>query len=585
MFQYISDIHLEYLTYIPYIKKTGNNLCLVGDIGHPGTYLFNTFLKKCSETYKNIFLVYGNHEYYSILRGKNKKIETMQQRIDYQKNFPLNVHFLNNSCVYFNKNTQEVKYKLDVNDNKSNYLKIIGSTLWSNKGRKANNFKNIFVEENQLLTFEYQSQLFLNSKYYILEELYKEEISTLLLTHYTTHKLCNGLYIDNKDTNHIPEFFHKDYLIAAINGHTHSSINTVVPGTAIKLVANCFGYKSENQKVVMYNENATISPDELTNISFCGIYSNSDINPIEILYKIMTRPNPKYNIGQVSEYTSFIITTTTKDNTILYVNRAFEQLTGYSLNDIQGKNCRFLQSPTGEIRRGVNRQYCDNNLLFNVKTDIFNNDEVQFITYNFMKNGTKFINLVTIIPITINSMNYFVGFQRNITNEIHKFSLDKISKTIMDQNIIDDLKNNNINNDLNDNKSITFSSIMSDTQTILSTDSHSTYRNKSIRYKHFFDDNPSLLCIIDLNGYLKKVNTAFLNAFGYTKLEMINKPIFEFIHHEYVIKSIQCFQNIQDVKHYTYQTKFIRKDKNIINLNLTLNLKGDIIYCVSNVIQ
>ena len=155
----------------------------------------------------------------------------------------------------------------------------------------------------------------------------------------------------------------------------------------------------------------------------------------------------------------------------------------------------------------------------------------------------------------------------------------------MDQNIIDDLKNNNINNDLNDNKSITLSSIMSDTQTILSTDSHSTYRNKSIRYKHFFDENPSLLCIIDLNGYLKKVNTAFLKVFGYTKLEMINKPIFEFIHHESVFNSIKCFQNIQDVKHYTYQTKFIRKDKNIINLNLTLNLKGDIIYCASNVIQ
>ena len=58
MFQYISDIHLEYLTAIPNIKKTATNLCLVGDIGHPGTFLFNKFLKKCSEMYKNVFLVY-----------------------------------------------------------------------------------------------------------------------------------------------------------------------------------------------------------------------------------------------------------------------------------------------------------------------------------------------------------------------------------------------------------------------------------------------------------------------------------------------------------------------------------------------
>lgn len=589
MFQYISDIHLEYLTYIPHIKPTANNLFLVGDIGHPGTYLFNMFLKKCSENYKNVFLIYGNHEYYSILRGKNKKIETMQQRIEYQKDFPQNVHFLNNSCVYFNKNTQEVKYTLDYNDDKSNYLKIIGSTLWSNKGAKANNFKNIFVEENQLLTFEYQSQLFTASKYYIIQELYKEEIETILLTHYTTHKLCNGLYLDNKDTNHIPELFHKNYLLAAINGHTHSSINTVVPGTTIKLLANCYGYKSENQKIVMYNENAKLSPNDITSVSFCGMYSTNDINPIEFLYKIMTRPNPKYNIGQVSEYSSFIITTTTKDNTIIYANRAFEQLTGYSLSEVRGKNCRFLQSPTGEIRRGINREFCDNNLIFNVKTGIFNKEEVQFITYNFMKNGTKFINLVTVIPIVINSMSYFVGFQRNITNDIYKFDINKINKSIIDQNIIQDIIKQNVQfiDDTNDSKSITFSSIISDTHSMLSFDSSGNrFRKiKSIRYKHFFDENPSCLCIIDLNGYLKKINKTFLNVLCYKKEEMINKPILEFIPPENIFETIQSFENIQTEKHCTFTNTYIRKDKTLVNINWSIDLKGDVIYYVGNVVK
>ena len=79
MFQYISDIHLEYLTYIPYITKTANNLFLLGDIGHPDTINFQKFIKKCSELYKNVFLIYGNHEYYSILRGSKKKKKKIKE--------------------------------------------------------------------------------------------------------------------------------------------------------------------------------------------------------------------------------------------------------------------------------------------------------------------------------------------------------------------------------------------------------------------------------------------------------------------------------------------------------------------------
>jgi hypothetical protein len=211
---------------MPNIKKTANNLCLVGDIGHPGTFLFNKFLKKCSETYKNIFLVYGNHEYYSIVRGRHKKIETMQQKLDYAKDFPHNVYFLNNSYVYYHVYNETVHLTLDTLEDKKDYVKIIGSTLWSNRGPGANNFKNIFTEEDTLLTFEYQSELFSQSKYYIINELYREDIESIILTHYATHMCANGgAYLDNKDTNHIRELYMHPKLIACINGHTHSSWN------------------------------------------------------------------------------------------------------------------------------------------------------------------------------------------------------------------------------------------------------------------------------------------------------------------------------------------------------------------------
>jgi hypothetical protein len=377
MFQYISDIHLEYLTAIPNIKKTANNLCLVGDIGHPGTFLFNKFLKKCSEIYKNVFLVYGNHEYYSILRGRHKKIETMQQKLDYAKDFPHNVYFLNNSYVYYNIYNETVHLTLDTLANKKDYVKIIGATLWSNRGPGANNFKNIFMEENTLLTFEYQSELFSQSKYYIINELFREDMESIILTHYATHMCANGgAYLDNKDTNHIREIYLHPKLIACINGHTHTSINTIAPGTNIKLLANCFGYKMEDQDVVKYDENAILELNRKTPVSFSGLYSSSEINPIDILYRVMNRPNPVYNIGQVDESTAFTICTTAKDQPIVYTNRSFEKLTGYSLSEIRGKNSRFLQSPNGEVKRGSVRQECDNQLLFNVKKKLLTKKNV-----------------------------------------------------------------------------------------------------------------------------------------------------------------------------------------------------------------
>lgn len=589
MFQYISDIHLEYKTSIPYIKKVADNLFLVGDIGHPGTFLFDKFLKRCSETYKNVFLVYGNHEYYSVLRGKHKKIETMQQKLDYAKDFPQNVYFLNNSCVYFHVHNQTVKYNLDTLDDKKNYVKIIGSTLWSNRGPTANNFKNIYMDDGQLLTFEFQSQLFHNSKYYLINELYKEDVDSIILTHYTTHVCTNSnAYLDNKDTNHIRELFLHSKLIACVNGHTHASIDTIAPGTDIKLLANCFGYKTEPQEIVKYNPNAKLELDITTPVSFSGLYSHSEINPIEILYQVMHRPNPLYNIGQVDEYTPYCISTVSKDNYIIYVNRAFEKLTGYSLSEVKDKNCRFLQSPNGEVKRGSPRENCDNQLMFNVKTQLSKKKECQFITYNFTKYGIKFINLVTVIPININQIEYFVGFQCDISSEIFKFKLDKLDTSIIDSNIIKEITNttdnNNLLDDSTDTVSVSFSATMSEAPSFFSGDESGPRESRSIRYKHFFESNPSFLCIIDTKGCFKKINSTFLQALGYTKQEMYNKVLLDFVYREDISYTIQEGDKIHTLKEVSFSNRYIKRDGSLIKINWSSKLKGNVIYCIGTTV-
>jgi PAS domain S-box-containing protein len=357
----------------------------------------------------------------------------------------------------------------------------------------------------------------------------------------------------------------------------------IAPGTNIKLLANCFGYKTEDQNVVKYNENALLELNRKTPVSFSGLYSSSEINPIDILYRVMNRPNPVYNIGQVDESTAFTISTMTKDQAIVYVNRSFEKLTGYNLSQIRGKNCRFLQSPTGgEVKRGTLRQECDNQLLFNIKTKLSKKEECQFISYNFRKNKEKFINLVTIIPININSVGYFVGFQCDVSSEIYKFKLDNLDTSIIDCNILNELTNESSiiqADESTETASISFSANMSDGYSIFSGGGEDDPR-RSIRYKHFFDANPSFLCIIDMKGCFKKINSTFLNAMGYTKHEMYNKMLLDFVHSGDIALTIKSVENIQDVKEVSNTNRYVNKDGTLLTIDWVSRVKGKVIYCV-----
>lgn len=271
-FQYISDTHLEHYKNLPknIIEKIDGceNICLLGDIGFPGTNIYNEFIDYCSKTWKNVFLLYGNHEYYQKLNKSNKIHHTMNDVDNIATKLPKNVYFLNNSCVYINKLTNDVSERIDSVVEKDKYIKIIGSTLWSdinlNIAFLLNDYKFIYTHGKELLK-PYETKLFFHaSKKYILNEL-KENIQCILLTHHGVHPLTNGYYQDNYlasgYASNIVELSICNNLIACINGHTHSSIDTLIPNTSIKLLSNCYGYKGENKNILKYNKNAILEID------------------------------------------------------------------------------------------------------------------------------------------------------------------------------------------------------------------------------------------------------------------------------------------------------------------------------------
>jgi predicted phosphodiesterase len=244
--QYISDIHLEFRKNFE-IEPVAENLVLCGDIGYPEELNYQKFIQSCATKFKNVFVIFGNHEYYNN-RNTEHKI-TMNEKKQYVKYFSSNVYFLDNSAVYINQFTNEIQEKGD-----ENCFKIIGSTLWSNvcesSSRAMNDTHLIYKDRDIKLTGTDIQQLHKESVKYIVEELDRnKKIPCILLTHHGPHISCFGKNRSSKlissYVSHIPELYEKKNLLACISGHTHSSVAKSCNG--ILFLSNQLGYPYEKE--------------------------------------------------------------------------------------------------------------------------------------------------------------------------------------------------------------------------------------------------------------------------------------------------------------------------------------------------
>ncbi|MFI8691728.1 PAS domain-containing protein [Stutzerimonas kunmingensis] len=97
------------------------------------------------------------------------------------------------------------------------------------------------------------------------------------------------------------------------------------------------------------------------------------------------------------------------DNILIYANPAFERLTGYPVDDILYRDCRFLQ---GEDR--------DQPALQAIREAVKNNQPCRQIIRNYRKDGTPFWNELSITPVFNegDQLTYFIGIQKNVTAEV-----------------------------------------------------------------------------------------------------------------------------------------------------------------------
>jgi PAS domain S-box-containing protein len=94
------------------------------------------------------------------------------------------------------------------------------------------------------------------------------------------------------------------------------------------------------------------------------------------------------------------------DQPLIYVNAAFERITGYAIQEVVGTNCRFLQGPErnqhdhGELRAALK-----------------DGRDTTVVLRNFRKDGRPFWNELIISPVfdTERTVTHFIGVQTDIT--------------------------------------------------------------------------------------------------------------------------------------------------------------------------
>lgn len=104
-----------------------------------------------------------------------------------------------------------------------------------------------------------------------------------------------------------------------------------------------------------------------------------------------------------NSFDSLIITEAAPNNPIIYVNKAFTDLTGYSAEEALGKSPSFLQGPE-----------TDPAVLERLRSDLAAGRAFEGKAINYRKNGSAFLMWWRVVPVVGDSgqPDRFVAFQR-----------------------------------------------------------------------------------------------------------------------------------------------------------------------------
>lgn len=221
--KFCSDLHLERATYVINNDDNSDVLILAGDICQASDLCNNSgnikirlieFFKRCSDQFKHVVYVVGNHEHYSY-DFDNTIVDIKNELAKYP-----NIYVLENECLEI-----------------GGYV-IIGSTLWADLNNAdtvtmmtipiyMNDFR-IISKGNHVLKPTDSLKLHNISKQYILDSIQDKSKQYIVVTHhlpsfnslnekFKQYKIVNGAYFSELS----PLIQDNPHIKLWISGHTH----------------------------------------------------------------------------------------------------------------------------------------------------------------------------------------------------------------------------------------------------------------------------------------------------------------------------------------------------------------------------
>lgn len=97
------------------------------------------------------------------------------------------------------------------------------------------------------------------------------------------------------------------------------------------------------------------------------------------------------------------------DHIMIYVNEAFERLTGYHRDEILYQDCRFLQQDDR-----------DQEAIDEIRDALASDRPCRVVLRNYRKDGTLFWNELSITPVTHSQdeLTYYIGIQKDVSDRV-----------------------------------------------------------------------------------------------------------------------------------------------------------------------
>ena len=205
------------------------------------------------------------------------------------------------------------------------------------------------------------------------------------------------------------------------------------------------------------------------------------------------------------------------DNPIVYVNPAFERISGYAVDEALGRNCRFLQGKD-----------LDQPVLEELRAALAEERECRVVLRNYRKDGERFWNELYVSPVhdEAGRLTNFVGVQNDITER------RRIEEIL---------------------------------------------RESEERFRATFEHAAVGAAQVRIDGRWLRVNRRLCEIVGYSQEELLGKTFQDITHPDDLEKDLDRVQKMLagELETYTMEKRYVKKEGLQVWVNLTVSLVRD----------